>query len=159
MGAKAWTMIGLAGGVLVGAYVVYPCMMLYRLDEAVSHGDTAALRRLVDWPEVRQGLEADLARDDGNELAPFGASFMRTIAVKAAMTPENVISALHSVDRGDRGAAQPHLRGVWPEGPFTAIVDLGTVRLRVQLRRGEWQVTRVWLPPPVLTEARAIAQR
>lgn len=159
MGAKAWATIGLAGGVLVGAYVVYPCMMLYRLDEAVSHGDTAALRKLVDWPEVRQGLEADLARDDGNDLAPFGASFMRTVAVKAAMTPENVISALHAVDHSARAGVQPRLRGVWPEGPFTAIVDLGTVRLRVQLRGGEWQVTRVWLPSTVLTEARAIAQR
>lgn len=159
MGAKAWTMIGVAVVVLVGGYVVYPCVMLYRLDRAVSDGNAVALRRLVDWPEVRQGLESDLARDDGSELAPFGASFMRTVAVKAAMTPENVISALHAVDRGDRAAAQPRLRGVWPEGPFTAIVDLGTVRLRVQLRGAEWRVTRVWLPPTVLTEARAIAQR
>lgn len=159
MGAKAWTIIGVAVAVIVGGYVVYPCVMLYRLDEAVSQGNTAALRRLVDWPEVRQGLEADLARDDGNKLAPFGASFMRTVAVKVAMTPENVISALHAADSGRDDGDRPRLRGVWPEGPFAAIVNLGTVRLRVELHGGEWRVTRVWLPQTVLTEARAIAQR
>lgn len=159
MGAKALTMIALAVAVIGGGYVVYPCVMLYRLDEAVSHGNTAALHRLIDWPEVRQGLEADLAGSDGSELAPFGASFMRTVAVNAAMTPENVISALRAADPGRRDRVQPHLRGIWPEGPFAAVVDLGTVRLRVELQGGEWRVTRVWLPQTVLAEARAIARR
>ncbi len=160
MGAKAWTMVALTGTVLTGlGYVVYPCVMLYRLDQAVARGDTTALRAMVDWPEVRQGLEFDLASGDKDQLAPFGASFLRTVAVKTAMTPENVMAALHAVDGRDHADPLPRFRGVWPEGPFAAIVDLGTVRLRVQLRGAEWQVTRAWLPPTVLTEARAIAQR
>lgn len=159
MGAKAWTMIMLTGVGLVGAYIVYPCVMLYRLDGAVSRGDATALRTLVDWPEVRQGLESDLASADGSELAPFGASLLRNVAVKNAVTPENVVAALHMVDRSSPAGTAPHLRGVWPEGPFAAIVDLGTVRLRVELHGGEWRVTRAWLPPTVLTEARAIARR
>ncbi len=159
MGARAWTVTALTSATLIGAmYVAYPCIMLYRLDEAVAHGDTRALRTLIDWPEVRQGIEADLAEGDG-ELPPFGAAFMRTVAVKAAMTPENVMAALHAVDRDDREATPARLRAVWVEGPCTAIVDLGTVRLQLQLRRGGWRVTRAWLPETVLTEARAIARR
>jgi len=158
MNARAWTISALTCAALAGVgYVAYPCVMLYRLDEAVSRGDSRALQTLIDWPEVRQGIEADLA-DDGGELPPFGAGFLRTVAVKAAMTPENVMAALHAVDRND-GAASAWPRAVWVEGPCTAIVDLGTVRLRLQLRRGEWRVTRAWLPETVLTQARAIARR
>ena len=156
MDAKAWTIVALAGATLTGAmYVAYPCLMLYRLDNAVSRGDSRTLRSLVDWPEVRQGIEADLANGDG-DLPPFGAGLLRAVAVKAAMTPENVIAALHAVDRHD-GSARLH--GAWMEGPCTVIVDLGTARLRMQLQSGEWRVTRVWLPETVLTNARAIAQR
>lgn len=159
MDARAWTITGLTCAALAGAgYVAYPCVMLYRLDKAVSRGDARALRSLVDWPEVRQGIETDLA-DEGGELPAFGAGFLRTVAVKAAMTPENVMAALHAVDRGDGGAASAWPRAVWVEGPCTAVVDLGTVRLRLQLRHGEWRVTRAWLPQTVLTQARAIARR
>jgi hypothetical protein len=159
MAARMWKSVGLAGvGLVCCGYVAYPCVTLYRLDSAVSRGDTDALRSLVDWPDVRRGIEADLAQD-GGELAPFGASFMRTVAVKAAMTPDNVMQALQAAERRDTGAPSARLRGVRVEGPCTVIVDLGTVRLRMHLRNGEWRVTRAWLPGPVLENARAIARR
>lgn len=159
MDARAWTITGLTCATLAGvAYVAYPCVTLYRLDEAVSRGDARALQTLIDWPDVRQGIEADLASGD-SDLPPFGAGFLRTVAVKAAMTPENVMAALHAVDRDNGGAASVWPRAVWVEGPCTAVVDLGTVRLRLQLRAGEWRVTRAWLPETVLTQARAIARR
>lgn len=161
MAARIWTIASLTGIALVCCgYVAYPCMTLYRLDEAVSRGDAQALRKLIDWPEVRRGIEADLA-SDGGELPPFGSMFMRTIAVKEAMTPENVLTALHAAD-ARAGASAPSavtLRGAWVEGPCTVIVDLGTVRLRMQLRGGEWRVTRAWLPEDVLTRARQIARQ
>ncbi len=165
MAGRVWTIASLACvGLICCGYVAYPCMTLYRLDEAVSRGDARALRKLIDWPEVRRGIEADLASDNG-ELPPFGSTFMRTIAVKEAMTPENVLTALHAVDVTEGAATRApapmsvSLRGAWAEGPCTVVVDLGTVRLRMQLSGGEWRVTRVWLPEDVLTRAREIARR
>jgi hypothetical protein len=140
--------------VAVAGYAAYPCVTLYRLDGAVTRNDAAVLRRLIDWPQVRQGIEADLASGAGEQLAPFGAGFLRTIAVKAALTPETVLTALHADDRHG-GPDTLRLRAAWLEGPGRLMLDLGGVRLRMELRGGAWEVTRAWLPDDVLTQARA----
>jgi hypothetical protein len=146
-------------GLLVTTYVAYPCLTLYRLDCAVERRDTVALRQLVDWPEVRHGIETDLA-GPSDELAPFGASFLRTVAVKAAVTPETVLTALNSKPgHADAQALPDRLHGAWLEGPSALVLDFGTVRLRMELRHGAWEVTRAWLPPDVLTRARAEARQ
>lgn len=149
-------------GVAVAGYAAYPCVTLYRLDGAVARNDTVALRRLIDWPEVRQGIEADLASDQGQELPAFGTGFLRTVAVKAAVTPENVLTALRA-DDGSAAHKQAsddpmRLRAVWLEGPSRLMLDLGSIRLRMELRGGAWEVTRAWLPADVLTQARAAAR-
>ena len=154
-------------GLLVAIYVAYPCLTLYRLDCAVARHDAAALRRLVDWPKVRHGIEADLA-GPRDELAPFGASFLRRVAVKSAVTPESVLTALNAKPEGARPeGAKPEraesqglsgrLRGAWLNGPAQLVLDFGTIRLRMELRRGSWEVTRAWLPPDILAKARAEA--
>jgi len=50
--------VGLA--VLAGAYVAYPYYSVDRLGAAVSTGDPEKLQVMVDWPSVRNGLQADL---------------------------------------------------------------------------------------------------
>lgn len=154
-------------GCAVAGYAAYPCVTLYRLDGAVARNDTVALRRLIDWPEVRQGIEADLASDRGQELPAFGAGFLRTVAVKAAVTPENVLTALRADDGQASHSQAAHrpasddamrLRAVWLEGPGCLMLDLGSIRLRMQLRGGAWEVTRAWLPEDVLAQARAAAR-
>lgn len=50
--------VGLA--VLAGAYVAYPYYSVGRLGAAVSTGDPEKLQVMVDWPSVRNGLQADL---------------------------------------------------------------------------------------------------
>ncbi len=143
---------------LIATYVAYPCLTLYRLNSAVERRDTKALRRLVDWPEVRHGIEADLA-GPSQELAPFGTAFLRTVAVKAAVTPETVLTALNSKPgREDAQALPGRLHGAWLEGPSRLVLDFGTVRLRMELRHGAWEVTRAWLPTDILTRARGEAQ-
>lgn len=51
--------VGLA--VLAGAYVAYPYYSVGRLGAAVSTGDPEKLQVMVDWPSVRNGLQADLS--------------------------------------------------------------------------------------------------
>ena len=159
MAAKASISIPvLAGSVLlVTTYVAYPFLTLYRLDSAVERRDAKALRRLIDWPMVREGIESDLAAPR-DELAPFGAAFLRTVAIKAAVTPEAVLAALNAKSGHAEGQAiSGRLHGAWLEGPSRLVLDLGTVRLRMELRHGAWEVTRAWLPPEVLAQARAEA--
>jgi hypothetical protein len=50
--------VGLA--VLAGAYVAYPYYSVGRLGAAVSTGNPEKLQVMVDWPSVRNGLQADL---------------------------------------------------------------------------------------------------
>jgi len=144
-----------AVGLLAATYVAYPCLTLYRLDCAVARRDTATLRRLVDWPTVQHGIEADLA-GPRDELAPFGAAFMRKIAVNSAVTPESVLTALNTTpERGGSSGMSGRLRGAWLDGPAQIVLDFGTIRLRMELRRGSWEVTRAWLPSDTLARARA----
>ena len=144
-------------GLLVATYVAFPCLTLYRLDCAVARRDTDALRRLVDWPRVRRGIEADLA-GPRDELAPFGAAFLRKVAVNSAVTPESVLTALNTrPERTDSPGLSGRLRGAWLDGPAQLVLDFGTIRLRMELRRGSWEVTRAWLSPDVLARARAEA--
>ena len=142
-------------GLLAATYVAYPCLTLYRLDCAVARGDAAALRRLVDWPRVRHGIEADLA-GPRDELAPFGAGFMRKIAVNSAVTPESVLTALNAKpERSASSGLSGGLRGAWLDGPAEIVLDFGTIRLRLELHGGSWEVTRAWLSPDILARARA----
>jgi hypothetical protein len=47
--------------VIMGAgYLGYPYVTLYRIDTAVRRSDAAALRSLVDWYAVREGLREDI---------------------------------------------------------------------------------------------------
>ena len=47
-------------GVLLLAYLAYPYVALWQLDQAVTAQDEAALNAMVDWDSVGYGLEQDL---------------------------------------------------------------------------------------------------
>jgi hypothetical protein len=152
MKLRTW-LAAAAGGLLVG-YVAYPCFTLYRLQTALACGDEATLKSLVDWRSVRQGIEADIQQERRNTLPMFGAGFMQQIAVKSAVSPSSVVSALRR--RGDAPAAakgDDGIRSAWLEGPGSLIVKADGLRMKMQLGLDGWQVTRVWLPQPVLQAA------
>ncbi len=155
-------------------YGVYPYVTLYRLGQAIRTGDAARLETLVDWPSVREGIKEDIcdlvidqpqqARDDG-KLPPFGAGFVRGIATNAVdkrVTPEALVAAAQGPGAADatRGAAV-QVRWAFFASPSAFLVDLSTpgqaepIRLQMDLRDGEWRVTRVWLPPELLGQANA----
>jgi hypothetical protein len=165
-----------AFGALLGlalAYGLYPYFTLYRLGQAIRNGDAAALEAMVNWDSVREGIKEDIcdlvidqpqqAKTDG-KLPPFGAGFVRGITtnvVDKRVTPEALVAAAQPA--GGNGAASRGSVGVsWAffSGPSAFQVDLSApgqrapIRLQLDLCHGSWQVTRVWLPPELLTLAR-----
>ncbi len=96
--------------VLLAAYIGYPYLTLYWLDHALLTGDTAALESLVDFPQVRQTLKADvkLALIDqaqtqagqGKILGIFGAALTALLVptlvdsvVDDVVAPEKIINS------------------------------------------------------------------
>jgi hypothetical protein len=164
--------IGALLAILV-AYVVYPYIALYRLGQAVRQGDAPLLESLVDWYAVREGIKediCDLVIDEPPEakinapLPPFGASFVRGIATNSVdrrVTPEALVLAARTPETNPVPQDAP-LQVSWAffAGPAEFLVDLrapgqlSSIRLQMDLRGGTWQVTRVWLPPEMLGQAR-----
>ena len=153
------------------AYGIYPYVTLYRLGEVVRGGDASALQSMVDWAAVREGIKEDICdlvieqpqqTQASGELPPFGASFARGIAANAVdqrVTPEALLAAAQqpSAERGQPGALQ--VSWAFFISPSAFVVDLSApgqatpIRLQLDLRRGAWQVTRVWLPLELLAQA------
>jgi hypothetical protein len=151
------------------AYGAYPYVTLYRLGEAIRHGDATTLQSMVDWPAVREGIKediCDLVTDEptevkhGGKLPPFGAGFVRGIAANAIdsrVTPET-LAAVAQQPAASKGASV-QVSWAFFDSPSAFVVDLNApgqttpIRLQMDLRDGTWQVTRVWLPADLLTQA------
>jgi hypothetical protein len=154
------------------AYGIYPYVTLYRLGQMVRGGDAAALQSMVDWAAVREGIKEDICdlvidqpqqAQASGELPPFGAGFVRGIATNAVdqrVTPEALVAVAQHPGPG-RGPQDEALQVSWAFfiSPSAFVVDLSSpgratpIRLQLDLRRGAWQVTRVWLPVELLAEA------
>jgi hypothetical protein len=153
------------------AYATTPYLTLYRLGEAIQKSDTETLHSLVNWPAVREGIKediCDLVVDDpgdrsGNNLPPFGASFVRGIAGNAidrAVTPEALLAATVSVPAKpavqDQQGPDIHVNWAFFDSPTTFSISLNArgqaepIKLEMSLRHGGWQVQRVWLPADLL---------
>lgn len=162
---------------IAATYVAMPYVTLYRLGAAIRDGDAQALETLVDWDRVREGIKEDIcdaSADDPRtttasaELPAFGESFLRGIAVNMidqAVTAPALVKATQPPATGlvvaRAGAApdpQPRITWAFFESPTTFAVLLQPpgaraepVRIELALHRGEWQVTRAWLPPEMMT--------
>ena len=155
-------------------YGIYPYVTLYRLGQAIRSGDAARLETMVDWSSVREGIKEDIcdlvidqppqAQADG-KLPPFGAGFVRGIAtnvVDRQVTPEALVAAAQGPEaiEATRGAAV-QVSWAFFASPAAFLVDLyapgqgAPIRMQMDLRRGTWYVTRVWLPPDLLGQANA----
>lgn len=150
-------------------YFSYPYATLYQLDTAMRRADATTLSTLVDWSAVRQGLKEDLcdlvfdepaSARPANELAPFGASFVRGVTgnmVDRNFTPEAVVSMTQAAP--DQARAETHLRWAFFSHPTRFSVNLiadGTaepIQMEMQFRNLRWQVRRVWLPNEILERA------
>ncbi len=169
--------------VVCAAYAVWPYVTLFRLGQAIRHGNAAALETLVDWNGVREGIKEDIcdnvfdqptARTVSGEsrLPPFGFSFVQGIAGNAVdehVNPQALVSAAR--DAGSKGQAgratadaNPTIAWAFFDGPTSFSVLLRQpgaaaadepIRIEFQLRHGAWKVTRAWLPREMLMQANA----
>jgi hypothetical protein len=165
----------LAAVLAVGmGYVAYPYVTLYRLGSAFHTGDAATLQALVDWPAVREGIKEDICDDvaadpavtssDG-KLPGFGASFVRGIAANAVdqqVTAEGLADMTHHHAAGTATrAAAVQVSWAFFDDPTDFIVSFdapgqpGPIKLQMTLKDATWQVTRIWLPPALLRQAKA----
>jgi hypothetical protein len=159
---------------IVMAYGVYPYVALYRLGQAIRGGDAVALQSMVNWDSVREGIKEDICdmvvdqppqTRAGGQLPPFGAGFLRGIAtnvIDKQVTPEALAHAARRPETKQVAAgADVQVSWAFFAGPYTFVVDLNApgqtspIRLQMDLREGAWHVTRVWLPPDLLSQANA----
>ncbi len=155
------------------AYVAYPYVTLYRLGQAVRQGDAPTLESMVDWYSVREGIKEDICdlvteeppEAKSGRLPPFGASFVRGIAINSVdrrVTPEALVSAVQQPPSAKPASPDAPLEVSWAffASPSQFVVDLRApgadepIRVQLDFRGGAWQVTRVWLPADLLTQAR-----
>ncbi len=170
-----------AVAVMLTAYAVWPYVTLYRLAEAIRHGDANTLETLVDWDGVREGIKEDIcdtvfdqpqvktANADAT-LPPFGYSFVRGIAANAIdeqINAEALVSAAQAAADGTPASkpateANPSIAWAFFDTPTVFSVMLrqpgaaakdAPIRLQLELHRGSWKVTRAWLPPEMLVQA------
>lgn len=168
--AKPILAIALAIGV---GYVAYPYATLYRLNQAIDTGNANALRTLVDWPAVREGIKEDLCDNvaaspattvsDG-ELPAFGASFVRGIAtneVDRNVTPKGVVELTHRQFAANAAGSGIAVNWAFFDDPTNFVVSFNAtgqhapIRLQLTLKDAAWQVTRIWLPTDMLRAANA----
>ncbi len=165
--------------VLCVAYVAWPYVTLFRLTEAVRQGDAATLGKFVEWDDVREGIKEDVCDTVFDEpavkvasadahLRPFGYSFVRGIAANAIdeeVSAEAVVAASRVASlappQGRIATARPAIVWAFFNTPtiFSVLVrppgagKHQLVRLRLEIERGAWKVTRVWLPSVMLAQA------
>lgn len=165
-----WSIVAVVVGLGLG-YLGYPYATLYRLDTAVRQADASTLRSLVDWYAVREGLKEDICDmvldqpvhgRPSDELAPFGASFVRGMtgnALDRTITPETLVSMTH--DAGDLPYHDARVQWAFFDNPTEFSVNLKTdvdprpIRVVMELRGLRWRVQRVFLPSALLERAGA----
>jgi hypothetical protein len=157
---------------LLTVYAAYPYFTLYRLANAVSNGDPAALSSLISWDLVREGIKEDICdavteapaseTTKAGTLPPFGYSFVRGVAANAvdtSITPEALVTATRSprTVTGNTGAMTLNWAFFDSPGQFTVAVGMpgqdgadGELRLLMEFRHGSWMVTRAWLPASMM---------
>ncbi len=160
------------------AYVLWPCVELYRLGVAVESGNVQALTTGVDWDSVREGLKEDIADGimgedpgvttaDTGALPPFGAGFVKGMAgnvVDRMVTPEHLAAEFRTTIGLTRLKPDPmSLRG-WFDNPTrveasfrpdkTAVAASAPILVQMDLLRQGWGfawcVTRVTVPGELL---------
>jgi hypothetical protein len=154
------------------SYGIYPYVTLYRLGHAIRQGDASTLQSMVDWPSVREGIKEDVCdfladqpeqEQPGGKLPAFGTGFMRGIAtnvIDQRVTPEALAAAAQQPG-GRHFSSDTSLQVSWAffAGPSAFVVELSApgqatpIRLQMELHDATWHVTRVWLPPDLLSQA------
>jgi len=159
--------------ILVAAYIGYPYLTLYWLDRALLTDDEQGLTRLVDFPQVRQTLKAEVklaVLDRAQEavekrpiLGTFGAALAGLLApplvdsaVDSMVTPEAILNSETVVEHRHAGKsffdfvtyaffASPTEFTVDLQDPEKA--DSPTLTAIMALSGLRWRIVALKLPP------------
>jgi hypothetical protein len=179
-GRRALLLSAAVLALVAACYVCGPFVTLWRITRALDRDDLVALRGVIDWSAVRQGLKDDVTEGligmpqrtlvASNTLPPFGAGFLSGIAgtaIERAVTPEGLRQAADLLDpRPGPGVGVP-LPTIVQAGFSSPTqfdirvrvpcqdVDEGPLHLRLAFRTGLWQVVRVWVPQDLMDRAAA----
>lgn len=161
--------------ILIAAYIGYPYLTLYWLDQALLTDDKQALESIVDFPQVRADLKSEVKdavigkADEKAEKRPIlgtiGAALAELIAppvvdktVDAMVTPESVLNNPTVVEhrRRDESFAD-FITYAFFSGPTTFTFDLTdpdepkspTVTAIMKLTGLRWRVVDIDLPPGI----------
>ena len=147
------------------ALLAWPYVYLWRLDNAVTGRDLAALSRLVDLPAVQAQVKADYDKEvasavgnDGGRVTRWlkeGIGLLTEKAVEANIDLEWVMTAI-----GQEPGATPRRRDsligdtsyAFYEATDRFIIRLGNlgeqpVHVRMALRDGDWRVIAIFEAP------------
>ncbi len=163
----------IAAAVLIAAYVGYPYLSLYWIDQGLLSDDKAALQRLVDFPRIREQLKDDLtltvlakARAEqkkrpligtlGTALAGLLAPEVIDTAVEGLVTAESVLANSTVVEHRREGKSfGDFVTYAFFSAPTRFRVDLKdpekpnspTLTAQMELVGPRWRVVAIDLPP------------
>ena len=163
----------LAVAVLLAAYVGYPYLTLYWVDQALLTDNKPALERLVDFPVVRERLKTEVklaVMDTAHELAekrPILGSFSAALAglvapslvdsaVDSMVTPEAILNNETVVEHRMKDESfADFVTYAFFAAPAEFTVDLKdperpnspTLTVVMELTGVRWRIVAVKLPP------------
>lgn len=158
---------------LAAAYIGYPYLTLYRVDRALLNDDKPALERLVDFPEVRERLKAEVklaVMDKAQELTEsrpilgsLGAALAGLVApalvdgaVDTMVTADAILGNEEVVEHRKAGESfADFVTYAFFSAPTAFTVDLKdperpdspTLTLIMTLTGLRWRVVAIKLPP------------
>jgi hypothetical protein len=163
----------IAAAALIAAYIGYPYLTLYWIDQALLTDDSKALQRLVDFSRIREQLKADLkvevldkAHEETKErpvLGVFGAALAGLVApplidssVDQFITPEAILNSEPVVEhRRKQESFADFVTYAFFSAPTRFRVDLKdpektdspTITTQMELVGPKWRIVAVELPP------------
>ena len=159
--------------ILIAAYVGYPYLTLYWLDQALLNDDQEALERLVDFPQVRADLKAEMQgqvfekaqeiKEKRPILGTFGEALTKLFApdlvdssVDGMVTPEAILNNPTVVEHRKKDESfVDFITFAFFTAPARFIFDLKdpekpdspTVTAIMKLDGFRWRVMGVEVPP------------
>lgn len=140
---------------IIGAFIVWPYLNLYRLNNAVLTNNITAFEQLIDIESIRrvrkQNIEWKMQKFDGNQgsfLPDFireGAKIFENVAIDRMINSQNLLASLRQIN----GSLWQHASFIFFQSPTTFIIRLGKLvneplYIEMTLQGWAWRVTAIY---------------
>jgi hypothetical protein len=141
------------------AFLLWPYVVLWRVDQAASQADPAALAPFVDLPAVRSAIMRKLNKDADSAIGPLSDPFIRWLEAGIAADGSDAIEHLVTLDwvrgrllansAGHQDGFLSDVSYAFFDAPNGFRVRIGPAtgyptRVRLRLRDLHWRVTAVY---------------